>query len=951
MSIEREEKKKNPTDIVEMAYEGLLNKTLASLDEINRLVQQSKLKKTNFGWKLFELITSRADNCNTEQYPIAVKMLDKYFKFFPNNHQNLHKTYYKMIANMILGKGNTGFIIRNRNELNTFLSDFSEYGFQFSYFNVLQELFRKIKVKSEFIPENLFELINPFIKFESDLDKLLKLDLEEPIIIALLAEKVLKDSGYRFKEKDDYDLMNDYLDQAKSIKRKYQIDLNRRSNLFLRALLISLSYNEKIILYCFSNYFYDIGQLYDRNKNYSVALICYKYARLFFEKIGIEQYKLSSEAEYYKCLAIYYSHRNRYEDQSLALFNQLNALRKLRTTVDWENAPNYYYALTKYNYVKARNALYNSQFEECLLISDSFSQIIEEDPNLKESHYLKEMFAKIEVFQLEAQGKIYFNSKDYSSALECLNEANSIINQFTDVRNDLHKRRLYIYSQYVKAYCNDLKGDYYEAFQLIEDIFKTGKPNERIYREYVLYRYFLSAKISIMEEKLNEAVIILSNVVDREAPLEFFGEITDKIESLYDILLISKDFESIPEDIDSYIFNIYKSSQYVKYIKLRTTIKVYDLPVRGINCNKLKLDLEDRLFNHLILNFEKEIGIKISRNAVVFYSILENIILHGLIKGGHIKDLINDMYENGQKEPVILSHENQILNGNKRLAAIKLSKLISLENENFNPLPYECVNIVKIPEPISKSDKAKIKTESEYQNIPITKIKEINNLKTLLLIKELINEKLTEEEICTILDLNEKDIISYRLLFDLIMDFLETENFSIDFYLIQKYDLFDHFSTLLKILPKIGEYSGLEGRELIKLKKQVKNLTFIWLKCNITDEMIAKGWIMRVSHINKLQFIFNKPKYFEKVENILNKNIKNLEKIHKILELLVESIKIKEERRTSVDHSNLLLERLNYLKNSLILKKIGPSQKEKISNHLRKAQVELENLATTINRL
>ena len=947
MSLNENEKSIELLELIKEAYENILNEQLKAEEKINMILTNSGLERVEFGWRLFEYITSNAQHPKTQQYILGLEILKFYFKMFPENKRQLSKSYPRMVANMIVGAGNTGFILRDKGELRTFLSDFKNFGYVCYTSEILEGLFKLTNIKKHIISNKLFKKISYYFNLEPQIKQILRAELEQPFVVALLAESYLNFSNYRFEERGDYQLAKNLIKTAKNTRRDSVESLAQRADGFLKALLIVLAYDQKTIEFCFANYFYDKAQVYYNLRRTNIALICYDYARKFFDLRQINDYKLSSEGFYYHCLAKYYSEEKKFDNQEITLYNEVNTFQVLIEQGLTKFRKPYYRALTDYILHKTMNTLYKYNLNECLeflneVLSDEneeLQKIIEQEKPF--------MLKKLKSFKYETKGRIKLLHNDIAAAISYVDKALDIYNE---LEKDYHHRDYFKLSQFKKyliARLNEFKGNNVEALKVIDELIKSYRDIKFVSYDYIAYSHFIKAKISLLNADIKTSLNELSQIINNEKA-DYFNEIIEKSHDLFNILSKIPDYEDEMVDLETDIFNIYNEPQFIKSWKIKLLTKEYDLPLKGISCEKLKLDLSHHHFSNLIKNFENKMFIQFPETNGSFYPILETIILYNLKKDVKINELIKSLHEDDQREPLIISSYRKIIDGNYRLAAYKLSKLISEENKLIKPLPYDKVVIVQIPETLTQADLIEIKTRFEYQKVPEFRAKISRSLKKMIRIKELIINNFPRNKITGMLNIDESEVDFYLSLHDLIEEFLEERDFTKNFFLIERFDVFNHFEKFNSELKNIDKELGLEGSELFAFRNKIKKIFFLWLSNNFNGDMISKNYILRVDRINRLKYILRSPKHIIMINNIIQKEITDKEEIHKILDITTNQIKITEERKGYIEHVGLLGDRISILKERIDLVKLNDHEYAEVINLLNHSQAEIFALIETI---
>ncbi|GAG85728.1 unnamed protein product [marine sediment metagenome] len=95
----------------------------------------------------------------------------------------------------------------------------------------------------------------------------------------------------------------------------------------MSSIKIAMGYDDNIIQFCFSNYFYNNGQICYFSDNKILSLICYDFAQYFFKLRNKKYEQKISEAYYYEGLAYFYKKEKRFEDQEIALASYVKSYK------------------------------------------------------------------------------------------------------------------------------------------------------------------------------------------------------------------------------------------------------------------------------------------------------------------------------------------------------------------------------------------------------------------------------------------------------------------------------------------------------------------------------------------------------------------------------------------------------------------------------------------------
>ena len=480
---------------IEKAYSLLLENDTIRKTELHSIIDKTKYSEEIFGWKLLEMITTRTKNCRTTMYPRSIQMIGQLFNLFPKNNQQFKKTSKRMFANMILELGQTGFLISSRHELDIVLNDFSNIGFISSRLEVIQVILDKLNIRNKMISQSIFKKLSIFVDLEEDLKVLLKINKEKTIIIGLIAEKYITNPLLRLKEKGDWVLMNEMITEGKNlISTNLQI-LERKAKIFFDALMIALSYDDKSIQYCISNYFYTVAQIYYQKNEKYLALFCYEFSTHFFKKMGIEILREFSKTNYYETLSEIYSKEKRFNNQEIALAKHVKHLKKIDNLVSSKSKRRYYNGVLKLFQVKIKNSFYRSEHPECIKVCNVF---LIQYKNLVLKYltgkYFEDIISSIYAYRAESMGKIAIKNGSLTSAIEKYNLALSYHNKREEPYNLRESYRINRMILYASARQKSFIAQNDKAYSIMKELLDLFRDEKYIDREYYIFNEFYTLK-------------------------------------------------------------------------------------------------------------------------------------------------------------------------------------------------------------------------------------------------------------------------------------------------------------------------------------------------------------------------------------------------------------------------------------------------------------------------
>jgi len=213
----------------------------------------------------------------------------------------------------------------------------------------------------------------------------------------------------------------------------------------------------------------------------------------------------------------------------------------------------------------------------------------------------------------------------------------------------------------------------------------------------------------------------------------------------------------------------------------------------------------------------------------------------------------------------------------------------------------------------------------------------------------LLKVGLTDRKTCDILNMEIEKVPFYRVLYNLIEEFLIENNLEEDYYIIDKYSIFKHFEELNTELSKLGMKIDKSGEELILLKERLKEIVFIWLTNNIDDDLISRRRILKHKIIKKIKFLIIDPERNKFIEMILKREVKDKNRIHQLLSGLVKKIKITDEKRSCIDQAKLIHEKIKYLKSRLNRTEVSIKEKNETIKFLNRSKAELSELISSVD--
>ncbi len=241
--------------------------------------------------------------------------------------------------------------------------------------------------------------------------------------------------------------------------------------------------------------------------------------------------------------------------------------------------------------------------------------------------------------------------------------------------------------------------------------------------------------------------------------------------------------------------------------------KYQDLEVYRFPIDMMIFNLENTRFNVQKINDEKINGpidpsTDNGRNRII------NLLLND--ESGNIthdsKKLIEDIKQNGQLDPGVISHDGAVINGNRRLAClIHLYQKTSDERFKY----FEAGRL-----PLGTNEKDYFMIEAKLQWANTFKL-EYDSMNKYMMLKKAINDhKMSIPEIAKLVNNNEKNIKRWKDELELIEEFLDTTDQPDDFTQISgQTEMFTEAAKKLSEMKSRGE----KAAEFVKYKKTIFN--------------------------------------------------------------------------------------------------------------------------------
>ncbi len=442
-----------------------------------------------------------------------------------------------------------------------------------------------------------------------------------------------------------------------------------------------------------------------------------------------------------------------------------------------------------------------------------------------------------------------------------------------------------------------------------------------INEENIIKTEFLNANFQFVIDILEKSFMQISN---REKYLKY-SEIGKK-----------NPFRYI--DLDNEIHDLHVSRTY----NLFWNMKEKYLPVKLIDGNYLKLDYENLIFSFILDREEKKFGFEIPINNNDFYQIIESIILNSYVKDVEIKKLTKDLLENGQVDPIIISHDGKIIDGNKRVIAYKISQNTS------NKLDLSSILIVRLPKGLTDTEISEIHHSCHFKRSSDFELsnKYKNSIEIYNLIKELRLKGASNKKIAERLKISKKIVEESYGIMNLIDQFISESEKEIDYGFIKKNSLEKIFLRLFRRLNWISKIE-MSTKEIINLRTTFRKASFRWIENYLDAQMILNGFIPKEENITHLSFLLLKPIILDHINIILNRKNMSKERFHKIFINLIEK---SDDYISEIDEAESIYEKLSLMDGYLSQTDIKLQEKQDLLEILSDCKELIENLEKTLKK-
>ncbi len=212
--------------------------------------------------------------------------------------------------------------------------------------------------------------------------------------------------------------------------------------------------------------------------------------------------------------------------------------------------------------------------------------------------------------------------------------------------------------------------------------------------------------------------------------------------------------------IDLYIKDYESTAKLPDTERVRIQDKQTLLPVFRIPLDHLYYNVENGRFAKEYLNKKRELNRDLHPEIPADAAEIENMLRNQ--NPGKTDWLEQNLYDDGQNEPGIITHDGYVINGNRRMSV--LSKLAKKD------AAFGYMNVGRLPPNVSESDIYKIELGKQMARDQKLDYGPINEL---LKIEHGINSKLTPEQIAKTIGFTKEDIEEKMERLDLIREYLD----------------------------------------------------------------------------------------------------------------------------------------------------------------------------------
>lgn len=337
-----------------------------------------------------------------------------------------------------------------------------------------------------------------------------------------------------------------------------------------------------------------------------------------------------------------------------------------------------------------------------------------------------------------------------------------------------------------------------------------------------------------------------------------------------------------------------------------------DLPVLRILVNLLTYNFDNiRLEYQLIEEINKrgkELDFENNDDREEYAAIFKE-----KLKGLKTQKLKKDIANTQQNTPVIITHGGVILNGNRRFLVIKELYEEELVKSKGKPEKFHYMDVVRLPSGLPRKTLLAIQAQNQMYIEDIVQYRLIN---LALGIKKFKGAGFANIEIANMLNNTEDTIIENQIILSMIDKYLEENNRKNMYAVIDKNKMWDHFLELRKQVKNHGNYTGLEGSDLLSEINTMRSLAYKWLKNNIDPEMIKMKKVMKSREvIRNLRDIVHKPEYKDTIKKVLEQkdNSEGKKTVHRLMDAAIRSAhesKVEERVYKKAERITILLKEM-----------------------------------------
>jgi len=431
------------------------------------------------------------------------------------------------------------------------------------------------------------------------------------------------------------------------------------------------------------------------------------------------------------------------------------------------------------------------------------------------------------------------------------------------------------------------------------------------------------------------------NVIDTIEKIPNFPRISKSLIRIYELSKLCINYQTFNDVITL----VEKPSSNFRSFRLRWNLKDQDLPVKTIKAKYLKLNIKHFHFRPAIDAEEKKLGVKLPTDER-FYPIYENIIVKGMEKNKAIKKLMYDIMNDGQRDPIVILKNGEVLDGNKRLVSYLLSSLLEEKKKISKALDINSIDVVVIPNELSEEELCEIRNDLQRKSNlrPKQTLGYRDSVETMVNIKRFREKGYSIKEISKRFSLSPKEVNEKLGVITQIDVFLENVPEESRYGIAQAFNLNHFFIRLHRELNQI-EHLDLEPTQKIEMKKELRHIMLGWFTNLIDPTMRSNEYIPKLEYIRKMRIVLESQSTLSKVKEILD--LKNITKIQRHF-LLEDIINQNQNYFSEIEDAERILDIIQNYQIHLAKIKIKERDKNVLLDLLTKSHNELKNILNRI---